>query len=281
MKKKYEESNIQAIAEAIREKTGTDNTYDTSEMASGVGEVFEAGKQAEYDAFWDVITNNGTRTDYRNGFQRWNCPYIRPTRKIIPTNNQGINYLFDSNHSLLKVEKEYFDFSQKINVSQTASYAGHCRVFADCVSLIEIEDVGMQPAYYDATFYDCLKLEKIAVIRSQEDTLYNENTFGYCSKLKDLVIEGVIGTNFNIKWSPLTPTSLKNIIKHLKHYYGTADEFKYTLTVKASAWNELEVAGFTDEDYRWVLDNWGSHPSSYDLWETLMGGWLGWNLVLA
>lgn len=44
MLKKYEESNIQAIANKIREKTGTDNTYKTSEMASGVDEVFKAGR---------------------------------------------------------------------------------------------------------------------------------------------------------------------------------------------------------------------------------------------
>ena len=279
-KKKYEEANIEAIADTIREKTGTEKTYKTKDMAEGVGEVFEAGKRAEYDMFWDAVTHNWTRTDYRWGL-RWKCQYIRPPRKIIPTGSQGICYMFCDNPDLLKIEKAYFDFSKKSIPNQTAGYYGNQRVFANCRNLVEIEDIGMQAAYYDGTFYDCLNLEKIEIIRSQEDTLYNNEAFGYCSKLKDLVVEGVIGTNFNIRYSPLSIASLKSIIKHLNHYYGTADEFKYTLTVKASAWEALEAAGFTDEDYQWVIDNWNSPPASYDSWETLMGGWLGWNLVLA
>ena len=42
-KKLYEESRIAAIAEKIREKTGTDETYTTAEMPSGVEAVYEAG----------------------------------------------------------------------------------------------------------------------------------------------------------------------------------------------------------------------------------------------
>lgn len=42
-KKRYEEANIAAIAERIRENTGGDKKYKTSEMPSGVDEVYEAG----------------------------------------------------------------------------------------------------------------------------------------------------------------------------------------------------------------------------------------------
>ncbi len=41
-KKLYEESNIQAIADAIREKNGTTDTYKVSEMANAIREI-EAG----------------------------------------------------------------------------------------------------------------------------------------------------------------------------------------------------------------------------------------------
>lgn len=43
-KKVYEEENISNIAIAIREKTGGDKTYKTSEMVDGVREVYEAGQ---------------------------------------------------------------------------------------------------------------------------------------------------------------------------------------------------------------------------------------------
>ncbi len=45
-KKVYEETNIAAIAEKIREKTGGDETYTTKEMPSGIDAVYEAGKGA-------------------------------------------------------------------------------------------------------------------------------------------------------------------------------------------------------------------------------------------
>ena len=34
----------------------------------GYTEGFDAGRQAEYDAFWDTYQLNGTRTEYRSAF---------------------------------------------------------------------------------------------------------------------------------------------------------------------------------------------------------------------
>lgn len=53
-KKLYEESNIAAIADKIREKTGTETTYTTEEMPSGVEEVYEAGVAVIPDGYHDV-----------------------------------------------------------------------------------------------------------------------------------------------------------------------------------------------------------------------------------
>lgn len=49
--KKYEETDVANIAKTIRSKTGTDTTYNISEMAGGVEEVFEAGRN-------DVLCNS-------------------------------------------------------------------------------------------------------------------------------------------------------------------------------------------------------------------------------
>ena len=43
-KKVYEEENIRAIADKIREKTGGDSTYKVAQMPKGIEEVYEAGK---------------------------------------------------------------------------------------------------------------------------------------------------------------------------------------------------------------------------------------------
>jgi hypothetical protein len=41
-------------------------------------EVYDAGKQAEYDAFWDVFQNNGNRTDYARAFADGKMRYLNP-----------------------------------------------------------------------------------------------------------------------------------------------------------------------------------------------------------
>ena len=43
-RKVYEETHIANIACAIRERTGKSTTYNTFEMAGGIDEVFESGK---------------------------------------------------------------------------------------------------------------------------------------------------------------------------------------------------------------------------------------------
>lgn len=48
-KKVYEEANIKAIADKIREKSDSNSTYKTSEMPSGIDEVYEAGQNSMID----------------------------------------------------------------------------------------------------------------------------------------------------------------------------------------------------------------------------------------
>jgi hypothetical protein len=98
-KKKYEESNIAAIAEAIRSKTGTSTTYTTSEMPNGVGEVYEAGKQAEHDRFWDNAIADNTKVSGVHTFAGsiWNDETFKPTKPIIITGM--CNYTFYNNGS--------------------------------------------------------------------------------------------------------------------------------------------------------------------------------------
>lgn len=66
-KKLYEESNIAAIAAKIREKTGTETTYTTAEMPSGVEEVFEAGVAVIPDGYHDVSEVDATAADVLSG----------------------------------------------------------------------------------------------------------------------------------------------------------------------------------------------------------------------
>lgn len=63
-KKAYEENNIRAIAEKIREKTGGETTYKTSEMPTGVDEVYTKGYG---EGVASVPTPTGTKDITENG----------------------------------------------------------------------------------------------------------------------------------------------------------------------------------------------------------------------
>ena len=88
-KKVYEEQNISNIAIAIRGKTGSDKTYKTSAMPDGINDVYEAGKQAEYDRFWDIYQENGKRVRYDNAFTGdcWVDAIYNPKYPIIVSGN--------------------------------------------------------------------------------------------------------------------------------------------------------------------------------------------------
>lgn len=71
--------SLTAVADAIREKTGSTEPLGLVEMPEAIRNIqaddggsydqgFAAGKQAEYDAFWDVYQQNGYRTDYNFAF---------------------------------------------------------------------------------------------------------------------------------------------------------------------------------------------------------------------
>ena len=242
---------------------------------------FEAGKQAEYDAFWDAIQQNGNRDFYEYGFYYWDSEYIRPKHKVVTSNRSRNLCVFAYNRALKKIEKEYFDLSNYIPSNDSVN--GNYYPFYSCAALEEIEDIGIQAGGYYYAFNSCPKLKRIEVMRCREDGIYTVPFTG-CYDLTDITIEGVIGTNFPIPFSPLSPASLKSIVKHLKNYLGTSSEYAYTLTVKTSAWEVLVSAGCTDEDFAWIEEAFGISKS---LWEefgftwTDIVGYLRWNLVLA
>ena len=86
--KKYEEADVQAIAVAIREKTGTEDTYKVSDMADGVNEVYEKGRTDGYDDFWAKYQAKGEVPFgygpclYMFGSNRWNDETFFPKYDI-------------------------------------------------------------------------------------------------------------------------------------------------------------------------------------------------------
>ncbi len=219
MNKVYEENRIKAIADAIREKTGADTTYTTAQMPSGIDEVFKAGKQAEYDKFWDTFQNHGERTSYADAFRgnNFNFDNFYPKYDIKPEGNAlRLLYAWEDTD----MPNHTGSLAQRLKecgiVLDTSKATGLNDAFAYCYfsELPTIDFTGLTSSA-DTVFYASrmTKLEKIIV---NENTKVNSNCFRL-PNLEDVTFEGVIGQNgYNFQWSTkLSKSSIESVINAL------------------------------------------------------------------
>ena len=195
---------------------GTTTVSNRKNTDTSLQEIQEAGTKAGMsDLLDDVITQNGARTDYERAFCRWNCKYIRPSFKVVPTTSGGGYHTFAYNPSLQTLEAKYFDFSQKPKNSTTSQDYGY--FLRNCTGFKRLEDIGMQVASgYAYTFYYCEAMHTIDVLRSDENTAWN-NAFSACKALQNLTIEGTIAKNgFSVSACvSLSKKSIESIIAAL------------------------------------------------------------------
>ena len=240
--------------------------------AEKIPQVYDAGKQAEYDAFWDALQNYGDRKEYSATFAQWSIEYIRPKYKVAPTNN-NVGSLFNNNKKLLAVEKAYFDFSQIITL--TADYI--CNA---CDKLLVFEDCGL-PALdrYNYCWRYCSKLQTIEILRCKGSTTFN-NAFTSCRSLENIKIEGIIGQNIDFQWSTLlTRASIKSIIEHLSLSASIANGKTLTLSKKAV---DAAIDGYIWNDEHQSAIYVEGKGSETDTWQNLIAGVVdaGWAITL-
>ena len=196
---------------------------------SNIPKVYEAGEKAENDRMWNAVLNDGNRTVLTYAFNNWSCEYIRPNRKLVPTDPNSRSSTFSSNFKLKAVEKEYFDFFQ----CPRGTYAsqGWHYTFTTCKALEIIEDIGLCNAFtFNHTFAWCGKLHTIVCIYPDKDTKF-DNAFLQCDSLVHLGVNGVIRQDINFSYSPLDLESALSVLTHLYDFRAANDSDEYTKTV--------------------------------------------------
>lgn len=111
----YQQEKFKEIADAIRERTGTNDLIKPSDFASKIDDVYAAGqnasggggydegfadgKKAEQDAFWDAYQDKGNRRNYTYAFyqQGWTDDTYHPIYPIVC--NSAFGYMYA--HSLI------------------------------------------------------------------------------------------------------------------------------------------------------------------------------------
>ncbi len=187
------------IANALRQSLGISDKIGAQDFANKIGEVYEAGQQAEYDRFWNAFQNNGNRTIYSYAFY----------------GTQGWKYAtFNPKYPIRIVNAEYMLYNSQITQIP--------------VDIVLAEDASLTPNA--RVFYNCTQLKTIKKIVMVEHV--NASSWFYnCKALENITFEGVIGKNIDFSYSPLTSQSMLSVIEHLKDYSNDGGTF--TVTFKA------------------------------------------------
>lgn len=185
-------------------------------IAENVPKVYEAGKKAEYNEFWDAFQDYGNRKDYNSAFG-FGFPAEAYNPKYDLQGNLGNAF---SQAKMLDV---------KVKIINVTSIMQMFRWNSNTINVPELN--------------------------ISETTNVSSDPFYQATALKNIKLTGVLAKSLSFAYSPLSVDSIKSIISCLKDYSGTDGEYSYTLTLKSSAFSKLEAEGATAE-YNGVACTW-------------------------
>lgn len=200
-------SKMTAIADEIRAKTGGVGALTLDDMASEVPKVYDAGKKAEYDRFWDDFQQNGNRTDYHYGFagDGWTAETLNPKYIVRPEDayQGGIGIFMRCNWRAGKPSTiidfsliaHKFDFSRLANVSSLFNSASIDNIIADISNATNCNGAF-------ATGWGTYGLKNITIKVSETTPLHN--AFGGGNENISFMEGSIIGQDINLS----TPTRL-------------------------------------------------------------------------
>lgn len=183
-------------------------------IAENEQKVYDAGKQAEWNVFWDALQQNGTRTSYENAFgnKGWSDNNFKPKYDIINIGDYSCSQSFrQSKITDLKgiLEKQKVEYNTKgatrfINTFQACDvtrvptlYLDSCTTINNAFSSSSLTEVEMHNLQENCTFI---------------------NPFNRASRLSSLLLKNcTIGQNgLNLKDSTkLSRASIESVINSL------------------------------------------------------------------
>lgn len=208
--------------------------FDPVTVEVDVTSAFEAGKQAEYDRFWDAYQQNGNRKNYAYGFsyEGWNDTTFRPKHNIVPTsalymfNGSGIVDLL----GCLEKGGVVIDFSKCTDFRYM--------IAAGCsIKHFPVIDMSASAGFQDGFRY-AGSLESGSLVNVKPKHTWS-NAFANCSGLVDISFSGTIGNSISFAQSgKLSDASIQSIIDALGDLTGAATQ---TLTFHKEVGARLTV----------------------------------------
>lgn len=166
-------------------------------IAQKVPQVYEAGKLAEHDRFWDSYQENGNRVRYQTAYAGigWNNNTFKPPYNMNPTHAY---MMFRDSVVVGDLTKILADLGISLDFSNCTNlqYAFYSCKFTK-IGLVDFSKITSDAI---SVFGYSADLESVE-IKVNENTKFN-GTFTNCTALINLVIHGTIGQNgFNVQWS--------------------------------------------------------------------------------
>lgn len=210
-------------------------------IAKNEQKVFDAGKKSYYDKFWDDLQRNGNRTNYDGAFGSWSGESFKPKYDIKVS---SAIYMFtqfadrDKWGNGLKVD--LVDILEKQNVNLDFS---KCVNFTNFLLWSNISRIGTvdtsSASRVDFNTAHLLETIKLLILKNDGTQTF---TFGSCNSLKNITIQGIIGTSIDMRSCPLSKESIISVVNAL-----SSTTSRLTVTFKKSAINTAFGIDVDDE----------------------------------
>lgn len=212
----------------------------SAELAVKIPLLYDAGKKAEHDAFWDEFFKTSGSFIGRFAGEGWTAKNFRPTKDILIV-DRNANYCFYNNGCEIDLVERCKELGINIVIKPTALNNMFC-----ISKFIHLPEINLLNALKLQSIFDsCSKLVTIDKLILKDDGSQTfPSAFNVCIALENIIIEGRIGQNFDIHWSPLTKASIESIMDHL------SDTATFTVTLSQTAVNNA----FTTEEWQAVIN---------------------------
>ena len=226
------------LAKTVRYSTQTTEKMTIDEMCEALNnnDAFEAGKQAQYDEFWDSFQQNGERTIYYNAFSGncWNNDILKPKYLVKPPPSGNITSMFQfcnwSNDKLNKQPIDFsliadkFDFSQVTSAAYTFQNAYISNIYADFSNCNTLTNT-FNHSYSGRTTNVTLKVSE----KTKFSGTFNYGQTSYVTFTDDSVI-GQNGLNLT-RWEAMQHDNLMSVINALKDYSEDTSGTQWVVTL--------------------------------------------------
>lgn len=222
-------NNVPLVYDAGYDEGYEDGMLQGGDTTEAYNQGVNAGKQEEYDAFWDSY-QLGVYEDFRTNCLGlfagggWNATTFKPKHKLYPINALQMFFHFNENEQseLLDLtavtskngEKIIIDFSRATNVNNAFSDAG-----VSHIGEVDLRAVGGTSTYSWSGMFTRCKAHTIDKIIFAETNPPFENMFQNYSALVHCIFEGTIAKNgLNLSsCTKLDKESIKSVVNCLSN----------------------------------------------------------------